>query len=271
MDFLENSPRCSHLHPDQESYNTLLECLSVSKQTNSAENALGILHKMEKLHREGIPNIRPNITTYNLTIRTCLQAGDEKLAVDVLQRMEESQKIIPDRSTFTEFLVHCSEMASPEAGERALEMIDRMRQNATKYGRKFLGPNVNCYNLAITTCTRDYRRHQDIVALERAWKLYQQMLSIEDRKRFVRPNDLTFTRLLTTLTKVKDAKWMERADEVLLEYAKSHNRGLRPSEMHFDIVMNGWNAIGETEQADSWGTVKVKILKSLSYNHPHHT
>jgi pentatricopeptide repeat protein len=271
MDFLENHPRCSHLHPNQETYNFLLECLSVSKEDDTGGKAMEILHKMEELHREGIPNIRPNITSYNMTIRSCLQGGDEKLAVDLLQRMEESKKVLPDRSTFTEILNHLSEIATPEAGERAVEMIDRMRQNAINFGRKFLAPDVNCYNLAITTCTRVYRKLQDIVALERAWKLYQQMLSLEDRKRFVRPNEVTFTRLLTTFTKVKDAKWMERADEVLLEYAKCHYRGLQPSELHFDIVINGWNAIGETEQADSWGTVKVKVLKSISYNHPHHT
>jgi hypothetical protein len=114
-----------------------------------------------------------------------------------------------------------------------------MKQSA-KTNSAFVRPDVFCYTIVINA----WANSGDSNAYTRIWRLYEQME--EDN---VEPNIVTYTTLLTFLTKFKEREMVQRSDWLLQCMEESERSDIQPDYWQYVPVIDGYLSLGDVNNA----------------------
>jgi len=237
---MNENPKCIQLgvRPNVIIFNSLLKAFAKSNSEDAGNKAVEILDEMVRRYRAGDNNAKPSQTSFNIAIKTCLQVGDVERAELVMGRMEKSDAP-PNIRTYSEILNHWSKVGTPEAAERAEQILMHMKQLA-KMKNPDLKPNAFSYTIVMNAWAKSDHSESG----ERMWRLYEQM-----RENNVEPSFVTYTTLITFLAKSKARLQIERADFLLQCMEKNKRVDFQPDHRQFAPVIKGWLSIGNVENA----------------------
>ena len=146
--------------PNSDAYRALQEAWGDSRRADAAQHVESILVKMQQEYDQG-ENLRakPTIDNFNIVIKTwatcSAQEGSAERADAILKRLEDIfssdresyRELRPTVVSYENALLGWSLSESPDAGERAMALLDRMNQSRTDPGSPM--PNTECYKCVI--------------------------------------------------------------------------------------------------------------------------
>lgn len=237
---LNEDPKCRRLRikPNRITFGVLLKCISKSTSKDVGKRAVEILEEMERRYQAGDRNAKPDVISYTLVIKTCLQAGDAERAEVVMDRMENSDTP-PTIRIYSDILNHWANIGTPEASELAERILSYMKQLADTKDPS-LKPSAYSYNIVMGA----WSKSGDPNACDRMWRLYEQMK--EDN---VEPDLVTFNTLISFFAKSKERQSIERADSLLRCMEQSKHTENRPDHRHFVPLIRGWMDNGDMNSA----------------------
>jgi len=151
-------------------------------------------------------------------------------------------------------LNHWSKAGTPEAAERAEQILMHMKQLA-KMKNPALKPNTFSYTIVMNA----WSQSGDSNACERMWRLYEQM-----KEENVKPNFVTYATLISFFTKSPERREvLQRADILLQDIEKSKHEDFQPDRRHYTPVIKGWLSIGDVDKASR---VLVRQIQSFIGN-----
>lgn len=136
--------------PNVISYSTVLDGFSRSHEGGASIRAETFLRKM--IERHGIA--APNAVTYNSVIHAHVQCGDIQAAERLLGEMHETylrgenSEVRPTLRTYSTVLSGLAKSGRPDAGERAEQILDLVKEMA-KSGELEEPPDVVLYNTVL--------------------------------------------------------------------------------------------------------------------------
>jgi pentatricopeptide repeat protein len=194
--------------------------------------------------------VKPNVIVYSLAIKLCLQAEDTESAQTLMDRMEKSGTP-PNVRTYSAILNHWSKAGTPEAAERAEQILMHMKQLA-KTKNPGLKPGVFSFNIAMNAWAKSGHSESG----QRMWRLYEEMKAEK-----IEPDFVTYTTLITFFSKSKERKMIQQADFLLQCVEKSKRPDLQPDYRHYVPVIKGWLSIGDVHNAT--GVLQRSVNKYL--------
>lgn len=236
---MEQDETCAKLgiRPDVVTYNTLFKCLAASKNSDACIKAEAVLKEMEGRFLAGATSVKPNAISYNLCIKACLQAGASERIDAVLERMKVSDSP-PNLRTYNEILNHCSRQGTRESAERAEEILADL--NEMSRASPSMKPDIYSYTLVLKACATSGEAN----ALNKTWKIYQQM-----RSATIEPDFVVYATLISVFAKSPDSVQVNRAASLLKYMENSSHEGSRPETQHYMAVVRGLINIGHVENA----------------------
>lgn len=246
--------------PTCANYNAVLGALSRTHNRTSAEMASRIIERMELPVDQGGYDVQADRMSYALAILTCVRCPSEygiRKAEQILLRMEARAKedeeqrraissaapasVVLDLECFNVVMTSLAKRRTPDAVERIIALLGRMKQYADEGNYKIL-PTARSWNALLNALARS----RDKKAGHRAEKILRHMLTREEKK--VRPNAFSFTAVLTAYQKSSDPGDAHRADELLREYERLYYEDRQidspPDVYHYTIVCNAWARSG---------------------------
>ena len=251
---MSEHPKCTELllKPDATTFRSLLYGLSKSKSTkHGGQKAVELLDEIERRYQAGDTSVKPDVVTYTLAIKACLQVDDVERAEAVLKRMEKSDTP-PDVRTYSEILRYWSHIGTLEAAEQAETILMQLKQMAETEDPASIKPNCFTYNITIYAWSRT--GYAD--ANERMWRLYEQM-----EQDGIEPDTVTFNTLVTYLAKSERRLDLERADSLLLTMGEFKRGHIFLDHRHYLPVIKGWITLGDIESA-----ANVLLRTAKNYN-----
>jgi len=202
-------------------------------------NACEILDEMERRHRAGHKNVKPNEIAFALAIKTCLRAGDLDRVEELMKRMEKSDTP-PSIRTYTDILHYWSTKGTTQAAERCEQILSKMRY-LSRTKNKALKPDVFAFNIALNAWVRSEAPD----ASNRMWKLYEQM---EESK--IKADMVTFHTMIPFFSKSKNPETLQKAVILLNAVEGSRDPRVHLDFRHFAPLLNGFLSINEIENAE---------------------
>jgi pentatricopeptide repeat protein len=237
--WMEEDPRLNLLgiSPTALTYNKLLKVLSKNPGENglNGERAIELLNEMERRFELGEKEFRPNYVTFNLVIKTNLNAGKLEDAEKLLDRMENSG-FPPDKRTYAEIVIYWAQNGIPQYSYNTLQHMKKLSYS----GKPELHPDIYIYNMVISA----WYKSQLPRAQEEALKVFDEM--IEDR---MEPNIITYTILIPFLSKSRNLFLLQKADDLLAMLEKSEN--LRADSRHYHSLIRGWVNVDNPRAAEN--------------------
>ncbi|CAB9508788.1 Pentatricopeptide repeat-containing protein [Seminavis robusta] len=240
--------------PSIANYNAVLTALSRSHHSKqSAEMAAAILEKMESEW-----DVRPDRMSYALTILACVRCREdygiekaEELLLKMEARAEEDERkrqevssaappsVVLDAECFNVILTALSKSAAPNATERSIAIMERMKQHAAA-GHDGIMPTIRSWNALLNTISRSKADN----AGHKAEQIVKHMLeSYKNGMPNVQPNAYSFTAVLHGFQRSRDRNAVHRADEVLRWMERLYeDKEIQdpPDVFHYTIVCNLW-------------------------------
>lgn len=199
---------------------------------------------------------KPNVVTFNAMIAACARNNEPNMAYEVFEEMQAS-RIAPDKFTFGSLIDACAKSGQVERAfevsrlmdqsgvvkdqtiysalmdacgrakqlDRALLLYEEMKRNA-------VWPNLVTFAVLIDTCANARRP-------DRAFQLFSEI----KHWGFPRANVVVYTALIDACSK---AGWPERAERVMANMVAN---GIRPNEISFGALMDGWTKGGQINRA----------------------
>lgn len=210
--------------PNAVSFTSVIMAHAKSKVPNAAENAERILNRLEnKFAKKGDIMLQPDSIAFNTTInawaqtRNCAESGNRAEAI--LRRMEkvekDSGKMILNAFAYTNVIVAYWRSGQRNAADKALELLEEMKNKANEGGNIDCLPDTRTYTTVLQTLARSSKRNK----ADMTWKILSSMCDgYRKGDLTVRPNVFSFTACLNACAHtVGDAKERERAVELALK------------------------------------------------------
>lgn len=256
----------SSIQPNALSFSTVMNAWAKTnivtdegrkKISSSSKKVEELLQSMEKLHEEGLPNVQPNVISYNILLNAWAKEGEVRKIEDTIQRMIhlEIPGVSPDSISYSTLLTAYARLGTPEAALKADSLLHQMLQ-LHNHGIESAKPNVISFNTVIQcyaelgNCTKAeewlqrlqdlYYKHKDpdwkpdlaiYNTILRSWVVSGQPEKAENFLRQMILND-------DTSTNKKDFKC-------------DLDHFIKPNSRTFNIVLSAWAKIGEAERAEA--------------------
>lgn len=232
-----------------KSYKIMIDVYGKAKQLT---RAFSLFHSMSKL------GTKPSLVTYNAMVAACARNNEPDLAYEVFEDMR-ANGLTPDKFTYGALIDTCARNGQVERAfelsrfmdadhivkdsmiysalmdacgrasqlERAFLVFEEMKRNG-------IWPNLVTFAVLIGMCA-------DAREPERAFQLFSE---IKHWGNF-RPNVVVYSALIDVCAK---AGWPARAEHVLTSMVEN---GVRPNEISYGALMEGWTRRGHIDQAFS--------------------
>lgn len=245
----EQEPFASTLRSSRaiKSYTIMIDIYGKSHQL---ARAFSLFYGMSRV------GVQPNVITYNAMISACARNNEPDLAYEVFEDMQESG-LRPDKFTYGSLIDSCAKSGQVERAFQISRLMDtnRVMKDQTIYSalmdacgrakqleraflvfeemkRNAVWPNLVTFSVLIDTCV-NARQPQ------RAFQLFSEI----KHWGFPRANVVVYTALIDACSK---AGWPKRAELVMSSMIEN---GIRPNEISFGALMDGWTREGQINQA----------------------
>jgi hypothetical protein len=235
---LKEHPKCLEMgiRPNTITYNTLLKCISHSKEKIAGKIAVRVLNEMEQLEQTGNKEVAPCVQSYTLAITACLQNNPD-LAETLMKRMNK-RGIAPNIVTYNVILKYWSRQQSRRAAERAEQILSELKTLAQTNPQ--VTPDVFTYNTVITA----WIQAGSTQSTKGVKRVYDQMISDN-----VKPNFAVLSQIIAFLSKSYQVEMIQEADNLLRFMECSNDPGLNPNHIFFTNVFRGWLSVGDLDRA----------------------
>jgi hypothetical protein len=218
-------PLCYH-------YNCVLDALARTRTRKAAEKAQALLDKMEASVEEGGYDVQPDRGSYSLTILAYAQCPDlsygAKHAERLLERLEQRSmmearhranvsSVAPpvvhlDVGSFNVVAHAISASRDDDASERIIRIIKRMDEYVFQ-GQDYLRPTVRTWNALLNSLSRATVVRDRLEQAKRAEKVLDHIITLhESGVPNVKPNEFTFSAVLSAFRRSSDPEALQRAD-----------------------------------------------------------
>lgn len=270
------------MQPNLETYSYLFDCMARAgsirsfngNEDNSPRNRAitrGIASRVETLLNEienrylmggeDTNSCKPDVLLYNCAIKACLNCKEYDQAEYILQLMEQrmstqpgksssddSQRrdlVIPDIRTYCILLHYYSKLGTVTGAEWTEQLHNHM-QSLSQTVNPLLKPTVTTYNIVISA----WAASDAPDATDRIWKVYEQMMQVDELELDVS----NYTTLLTALCKSKTSNDIQRAIELLQlmqNKAKSSSGSskVHPDGRHYTMVLRACMDVNDVDNA----------------------
>ena len=229
------------LKPTLEIFNNLLfgwtKVPSKSQRKHACERAEAILDHMKKLSNAGIlPDIKPDLKSYNIVLECWSRLGDGKKAQDLLERMIDrwetgDDTIAPDTASYSRVLSAWNRNGNHERCEYITNILHKQFCDLGNYR---VHPNLILCGLAKFGGQPD--------ALRRAKTLFQKCddLSRSGQHPDLKPSRTTYQHLLECVVKADREQGGTQAEQILdemLEKCAAGDETVKPDVRIYNLVI----------------------------------
>jgi len=222
--------------PDIFTYTNVMQCWIKSKKPEAAEKVESILRELQTMEYDGDATMKPDAACWNSVISAWASAGNGERAEAVFLEMVDasihSGGAAPTSITLTNVLKAWTQTKTPEASDRATELVETM-EDWYEDGVLAVKPNVVNYSVVLDCLA--YARKSS--AAERAERMLQQMADSEDPN--VRPNVVSYNCVMKAWSYARDPRSANRITAVLRDLIdQSKNKPkMRPNENTFGTIL----------------------------------
>eukprot|EP00934_Nitzschia_sp_Nitz4_P001864 Nitzschia sp. Nitz4//scaffold58_size112336//69532//71889//NITZ4_004040-RA/size112336-processed-gene-0.71-mRNA-1//1//CDS//3329555010//1864//frame0 len=267
----DNPAMCS-IPPNVTIVSTVMNAWAASGEAGATDQVEAWIHRLEKMHQEGWPNMKPNTIVYNIYLRALAEAGKADKAEQVLQTMlngNNPSEVLADPVSFSTLLLAYSNQGTPRAMDSAETLLNQMLE-LYQSGMDAAKPNVVAFStvmnghaqlgqpeavevllLKLEHLSRQYLEpdwepdiavYNTVMAAwskagepQRAYTWLEQV-----RNSTVIPNASSYHAVLTGFAKLGDS---EQAERILNEFHQAYVEGdvdVRPNTRTYNIVLDSW-------------------------------
>lgn len=186
-----------------EHFNIVLDAWRRSGVPESAKRSEDILNYMELLTEAGIPNVKPDINTYNTVIQTlskCRHKSSAKRATQMLKRLEKKYKngddsLEPDNIIFNIVLDKWAKSGEHDAALQAKKILERMSKLSALKESSKCAPDVYSYTSVISACAQTIGPKQiRFRSYQIARKAFDSLYN--EQNDYVKPSHVTYGTML---------------------------------------------------------------------------
>lgn len=264
--------------PDVKAANILM---NVHAKLCDVESAQYLMGQMIYGNGTDVPQLEPNLVTYNSLLDACRRAGDLDAALEAKRQLDESA-LVPDARTYTTLIATVGRRASSASGARDTSMAFAFLNEMTNLG---IRPNGMTYSALIDACARCGRTDMALKGLRamlRQKSKEQRAMRPESRQNYLLYNEVgAWTSAINALGKAGRVETAMRlfqampktgvkpntitcgclADSLLrhgrtadtlnvLRYMKQE--GIAPSEVMYTSLMTSAGRMAEIENKQKW-------------------
>jgi len=150
------------LMPDVMTYTTVMDTFGKIGRYHSTQRAKTLLKELKTMYEEsGRENLKlkPNVRTYTSLIKAWskTRSPDSPREVEqLLKEMEDSgdPDLLPNARTYTAVIHAWGRSADHTKAQRALKILQTMKELAKAPGRKDVAPSLISYNACLDACAR---------------------------------------------------------------------------------------------------------------------
>lgn len=194
-----------HTKPNSEEYFAWQEAWHESKRKDAAQHVESILVRMQQEYDQGV-NLRakPSIKNFNIVIKSWAECKDQvsaERADAILKRLEDLYQsgnakflnLRPNVQSYEYALLGWSLSGSLDASERALALLDRMKENASE-DSSFPLPGQACYNHVLAAISKSRMPMKS----DKCYSILEEMRrgSVDGSNMFSKPTHDTFQTIL---------------------------------------------------------------------------
>jgi pentatricopeptide repeat protein len=239
------------IQPDTCSFNSVIHAYAnFGKNTlgapDRARRAEDLIRQMERLHKSGDGNVKPDVVSYSAVVNAYSKAAPEDIscatrAMEILQRMEElyeggDKDVKPNLRTYTSVINAFARIGAPEVADDLLSKMKKSHES----GDISLKPDTVCYSSVLDA----YAKKGGEECALRAEELLNEMIGLYNSgDNDVKPNTQTYRSVISALGRSKQARAAERAEQILEEmiYVSSQGaRDLAPNTIVYNAVIDAF-------------------------------
>lgn len=264
--------------PNTVTYNSLLNCLAHSRDTNAALRGEQLLQQMwNSVQTKQNPYVRPSTITYSSILKAWSKSKDyehkgpraEALLRDQWQRYYEqpgNEKCKPDGRTYNNVIATWSQSKQDHSFERANALVEEMwslyrdeqQQQSKGDHAESMKPNKVTMTFLLSSLIGASRH--DPQAVIRAEEIVKNMWSLAPTQPDMKPNAIIYTTLLQIWTANRDCQ--NAVDRVLALLEEMKDRFYVRGEADFRPSLGAYAAVME-KLAHSNGTDAADRAESL--------
>jgi pentatricopeptide repeat protein len=222
--------------PDVFTYTNVMQCWIKSKKPEAPEKVESILRELQSMEYNGDASMKPDAACWNSVISAWAAAGNGERAEAVFLEMVDasihSDGAAPTSISLTNVLKAWTQTKTPEASDRAMELVEKM-EDWYEDGVLAVKPNVVNYSVVLDCLA--YARKAS--AAERAEQMLQQMAESDDPN--VRPNVVSYNCVIKAWSYARDPRSTNRITAVLRDLIdqSENNPKMRPNENTFGTIL----------------------------------
>jgi pentatricopeptide repeat protein len=225
------------IRADAFTYTTLIKCAARSSSADfqDLEHQSSAQYAKDMLSDMAHHSIQPNAVTYTVVIEACLACDDLTLAQTIIGQMEASATP-PNIVTYNVILNYWAKISSKDAAERAEALLNHLKEKSLSAANQAAKPDVVSY----CTVMKAWSLSGEPDAADRIWNVAQAMV-----RDGVALNEYAYTGLITFFAQSHDARFVERASDLLEEMEKRFT----PNQRLYDNVAAGWESVDQPDRA----------------------
>jgi hypothetical protein len=247
LDIMEHSgPENTDLQPDLMSYNTHLHALTVNaspQRPELAAQAVELLERMVRRHRDGKLASPPNLFSYNLVLKALLNARPPDVSWRMTQFLRTlTQHVKPDVTSFNRVLASFSANGRPAEAEKALSLLRYME---TSY-QSGLYPKARPDPTSFAYVLQAYANSDEAGAPDRAQALFDEMIDRANNngETHLRPSKECYIAIIECWAKsqtgTRGARHAEALMGQMIERFEAGERELAPPLKTFNAILHAW-------------------------------
>lgn len=209
--------------PNAITYNTIIAACS---RSNEPDLAYEVFDEMQA------NGLKPDKFTYGSLIDSCAKSGQVERAFEI-SRMMSNRGVMKDQTIYSALLEACGRGRQLD---RAFVVFEDMKRNG-------VWPNLITFSVLIDICANAKEP-------ERAFQIFSEI----KHWGYPKANVIVYTALIDACSK---GGWPERAELVLESMVEN---GVRPNEITFGALMEGWARQGKIDRA-------FKVLERMEREH----
>lgn len=228
--------------PDVVSYTLALKCISNSSSNNAGKEAERLLNEMETRASQGETFLAPNTLTYSTVIQIYGRSGKPDKAEAILELMYKKYQdgntdVAPNTRTFTSVLQAWGRSGLRGSSERALAILDRMKELHRHGVLQDVKPNFFTYTSVLGSLATSHKKAD----CQRAVELVEEMEALAEEDPEAAPNCFAWNNALRTFANVGDGIKAQELLATMYHKFESGKLASQPNIVSWQTVIEAWS------------------------------
>ena len=224
-----------YAQPTPYSYTSVMSLLTTNRRALEGQEILLQMEKMQK--KSNIEKLKPDTITYNTVMACWANSGSPdagERAQDILDKMSAT----PNRKSFNAVLLAHAKSGNPS---KAQDTLNKMYEHWEKNGDEEMKPDVRTY----TTVMNAWGRSSLPDAPEKAFEILRKMNENYDvtKDKSIKPNKFSYTAVLDAFAYSSLKNGALRAEELLneMKIKAEEDSDLKPDVRSYNAVLNAYS------------------------------